>query len=213
MSARHPPGARLLHWTMAVVLLAMLCLGAAMVDRWQPWATTTLQLHKALGLLALLLVVLRLGNRLRYRAPPLPAGMPAVQRALAHASHALLYLLMLALPLSGWAMQGAAGLPVQLFGWVLPALSEPDVARYGLFRELHAWLAYGLLGLVLLHAGAALHHGWVRRDGLLSRMALAGGHARHREHPVAASPEAAGTSSPPETANPSAVRTLPPDPG
>ncbi len=173
MSGRYPASARLLHWAMAALLLSMLFLGAAMVDRWQPWATSAIQLHKAFGLLALALAVLRLVNRLRFRAPPLPAGMPAAQRAIAHASHVLLYALMLALPLTGWAMQGAAGLPVQVAGWVLPALVEPDLARYGLLRELHAWLAYGLLGLVLLHAGAALHHGWVRRDGLLARMGFA----------------------------------------
>lgn len=177
MSGRYPTGARLLHWAMAALLLSMLFLGAAMVDRWQPWATSAIQLHKAFGLLALVLAVLRLGNRLRFRAPPLPAGMPAAQRAVAHASHVLLYALMLALPLTGWAMQGAAGVPLQVAGWVLPALAEPDLARYGLLRELHAWLAYGLLGLVLLHAGAALHHGWVRRDGLLQRMTFGGDRA------------------------------------
>lgn len=170
MSARYPLSARLLHWAMAALLLSMICLGAAMVDRWEPWATTALGWHKALGLLALLLALPRLLNRLRFRAPPLPEGLPAAQRAIAHASHVGLYGLMIALPLTGWAMQGAAGLPLQLFGWVLPALVEADLARYGLLRELHAWLAYGLLALVLLHAGAALHHGWVRRDGLLARM-------------------------------------------
>lgn len=177
MSARYPLSARLLHWAMAALLLSMLSLGAAMVDRWQPWATTALQLHKMLGLLALLLLLVRLLNRLRFRAPALPDDMPTAQRALAHLGHLGLYALMLALPLTGWAMQGAAGLPLQLFGLVLPALVEADLARYGLLRELHAWLAYGLLALVLLHAGAALHHAWVRRDGLLARMGFGAGHA------------------------------------
>lgn len=166
MSARYPMSARLMHWAMAALLLSMLFLGASMVDRWAPWATTAVQLHKALGLLALVLVVVRLVNRLRFRAPALPATMPLTQRAIAAASHLALYVLMVALPLTGWAMQGAAGLPVQVFGVVLPDLVAADLARYGLLRELHAWLAYGLLGLVLLHAGAALHHGWVRRDGV-----------------------------------------------
>lgn len=170
MSARYPLAARLLHWAMAALLLSMLCLGAAMVDRWQPWATSALQLHKALGLLALVLLLVRLLNRLRFRAPALPDDMPVAQRAIAHLSHLGLYVLMLALPLTGWAMQGAAGLPLQVFGFVLPAIMEADLARYGLVRELHAWLAYGLLALVLMHAAAALHHAWVRRDGLLVRM-------------------------------------------
>lgn len=170
MSARYPAAARVLHWAMAALLLSMLALGAAMVDRWEPWATTALAAHKAFGLLALLLVLARLANRLRFRAPPVPDDVPTAQRAVAGAVHLALYGLMLALPLSGWAMQGAAGLPVQVFGIVLPALTGPDLARYGLLRELHGWLAWSLLALVLLHAGAALHHAWVRRDGLLARM-------------------------------------------
>ena len=123
-------------------------------------------------MLALVLVLLRLANRLRFRAPPLPRDLPAAQRIAARASHWALYALMFALPLTGWAMQGAAGLPVRVAGVVLPSLVPADLARYGLLRELHAWLAYALLALVLLHAGAALHHAWVRRDGVFPHMAL-----------------------------------------
>ncbi len=169
---RYPRSARLLHWAMAALLLSQVSLGVSMVDRWQAWTTPAIQLHKAFGVLALLLVLLRLGNRLRFRAPPLPRDIPAAQRAIARASHWALYALMIALPLTGWAMQGAAGLPVRIGGVLLPALVGPDLARYGLLRELHAWLAYGLAALVLLHAGAALHHAWVRRDEVFSHMAL-----------------------------------------
>lgn len=176
--SRYPASARLLHWIMAALLLSQLSLGLAMVDRWQAWTTAAIQLHKAFGVLALLLVGLRLGNRLRFRAPLLPSSLPTVQRALARASHWTLYALMIALPLTGWAMQGAAGLPVRVVGVVLPALVDPDLARYGLLRELHAWLAYGLAALVLLHAGAALHHAWVRRDDVFGHMALWGRQAR-----------------------------------
>lgn len=169
---RYPRSARLLHWAMAALLMSQLSLGVGMVDRWQAWTTPAIQLHKAFGVLALLLVLLRLGNRLRFRAPPLPRDIPAAQRAIARASHWALYALMIALPLTGWAMQGAAGLPVRIGGVLLPALVGPDLARYGLLRELHTWLAYGLLALVLLHAAAALHHAWIRRDEVFSHMAL-----------------------------------------
>lgn len=101
MSAHYPASARLLHWVMAALMLSMLCLGAAMVDRWEPWATTALAAHKAFGLLALLLVLVRLANRLRFRTPPLPDDLPAPQRAVAGMTHFALYALMLALPLSG----------------------------------------------------------------------------------------------------------------
>ncbi|MBD7988719.1 cytochrome b/b6 domain-containing protein [Luteimonas sp. Sa2BVA3] len=112
-------------------------------------------------------------SRIRRGWPPSSKPIPS---ALARASHWALYALMLALPLTGWAMQGAAGLPVRVGGVVLPALVDADLARYGLLRELHAWLAYGLLALVLGHAGAALHHAWVRRDGVFEHMTL----GRHR---------------------------------
>lgn len=108
-------------------------------------------------------------SRIRRGWPPSSKPIPS---ALARASHWALYALMLALPLTGWAMQGAAGLPVRVGGVVLPALVDADLARYGLLRELHAWLAYGLLALVLGHAGAALHHAWVRRDGVFEHMTL-----------------------------------------
>ena len=205
MSARYPLSARLLHWAMAALLLSMLCLGAAMVDRWQPWATSALQLHKALGVLALVLLLVRLLNRLRFRAPALPDDMPAAQRAIAHLSHLGLYVLMLALPLTGWAMQGAAGLPLQLFGFVLPALVDADLARYGLLRELHAWLAYGLLTLVLLHAGAALHHAWVRRDGLLARMGFGASRAGESAASEPAAVDAASAAAAPAAADSSAA--------
>lgn len=170
--SRYPLSARLIHWAMAALLLSQLCLGVAMVGRWEPWTTPAVQLHKALGVIALVLVLLRLANRLRFRAPPLPRDLPAMQRMAARASHWALYSLMVALPLTGWAMQGAAGLPVRVAGVVLPSLVSAHLARYGMLRELHAWLAYGLLALVLLHVGAALHHAWVRRDEVFAHMAL-----------------------------------------
>ncbi|WP_129135443.1 cytochrome b/b6 domain-containing protein [Luteimonas sp. YGD11-2] len=181
---RYPLSARLMHWAMAALLLSQLSLGVTMVDRWQPWTTPAIQLHKAFGVLALVLVLVRLANRLRFHAPPLPRSIPVLQRALARASHWALYALMLALPLTGWAMHGAAGLPVRVGGFVLPTVMDADLARYGLLRELHAWLAYGLLALVLVHAGAALHHAWVRRDGVFDHMAF----GRRRPAEAAAPP-------------------------
>ena len=85
--SRYPLSARLIHWAMAALLLSQLCLGVAMVGRWAPWTTPAVQLHKALGVIALVLVLLRLANRLRFRAPPLPHDLPAIQRVAARASH------------------------------------------------------------------------------------------------------------------------------
>jgi cytochrome b561 len=163
--------ARWLHWSMALLIIGMVFVGAAMVDSVATWQPTAVQLHKWLGLSLLILVVLRLANRWYRPAPPLPADLPKLQMFAARGAHVGLYGLMLAMPLVGWAMQGAAGTPVLLpGGWVLPALLEPNLATYGVLRDLHAVFAYALFALVLMHAGAGLYHGFVRRDSVLASM-------------------------------------------
>ena len=103
--------ARLLHWLMALLLLAMLFIGVGMLSTLSGWHSTLLAIHKPLGLMLLVLLVLRVLVRLRNAPPPLPADLPQWQRLGAGASHVLLYGLMLVLPLVGWTMQGAAGYP------------------------------------------------------------------------------------------------------
>ncbi len=111
MSApRHfAPLARLLHWLMAVMIIAMLFIGAGMVASVSERHEWLLQLHKPLGIAILLLVIVRLVVRFTTRQPPLPADLPAWQVLAANASHVLLYALMLVLPLLGWGMISAAG--------------------------------------------------------------------------------------------------------
>lgn len=182
---RYPAMSRWLHWGMAILIIGMVFVGTAMVDSVATWQPTAVQLHKWLGLSLLVLVALRLWQRLRHPAPPLPADLPRLQALGARGAHVALYALMIAMPLVGWAMQGAAGTPVVLpGGWVLPALVAPDLATYGLLRDAHALLAYALFALVLLHAGAGLYHGLVRRDGVLESMT--GAVVRVDEPPVMA---------------------------
>ena len=170
--------ARWLHWAMAVLIIGMVFVGAAMTDSIAQWQPKAVQLHKWLGLTLLVLVVLRLVYRLRHPAPALPSDLPKLQALAARGAHVGLYVLMFAMPLVGWVMQGASGTPVVLpGGWVLPALLAPDLATYGLLRDLHALFAYTLFGLILMHAGAGLYHGFVRRDGVLSSM-LGGGRSQ-----------------------------------
>ncbi|WP_257386618.1 cytochrome b [Tahibacter caeni] len=163
--------ARGLHWLMAVLILAMLFIGAGMVASLQarPWL---IALHRPLGLAILLLALLRLGNRLRHAPPPLPADLPRWQAIAARASHVVLYALMLVLPVLGWAVLSAGGYPVTLFGDVqLPALVPADATLYALLRLAHGWLARLLFLVVLAHLSAALFHAWVRRDGVFASMA------------------------------------------
>ncbi|PPT95272.1 cytochrome B [Xanthomonas arboricola pv. arracaciae] len=163
--------ARVLHWLMAAMILTMLFVGVGMVASvtQRPWL---IDLHRPLGIAILILAVLRLINRLRNRPPPLPADLPAWQKAAATASHWLLYALMLGMPLIGWAMLSAGAYLIVLWPGVnLPAIAPHDPALYAWLRSAHGWLAYLLFATVLGHLSAALFHAWVRRDGVFSSMA------------------------------------------
>ena len=163
--------ARVLHWSMAVAILAMLFVGAAMVVSLRH-RELLLDLHRPLGLAILLLAIVRLANRLRHPPPPLPADMPRIQVLAAKASHWLLYALMFAMPVIGWAMLSAGAYPVVLFDGVnLPPILPHSPVLYGFLRPLHGVLAYLLFFTILAHLGAALFHAWVRRDGVFSQMA------------------------------------------
>lgn len=163
--------ARLLHWSMALAILLMLFVGAGMVVSLR-YRDLLLDLHRPLGLAILLLALVRLANRLRHAPPPLPADLPLLQAWAAKASHWLLYALMLAMPLIGWAMLSAGAYPVELFKGVnLPPILPHSPEIYGFLRPLHGILAYVLFLLILAHLGAALYHAWIRRDGVFEQMA------------------------------------------
>lgn len=165
------PTARWLHWLMAAMILSMLFIGVGMVASVsaRPWL---IDLHRPLGIAILLLAVLRLRNRLRHRPPALPSTLPRWQQAAARASHWLLYGLMLAMPLIGWAMLSAGGYPVQMSAsFVLPPIAPQDVTLYAALRAAHGGLGYLLFATVLLHVSAALMHAWVYRDGVFASMA------------------------------------------
>jgi cytochrome b561 len=161
---------RLLHWTMAILILAMLFVGVAMVSSLSDYGRLV-AIHRPLGILLLVLVAIRLINRLLSPPPPLPADMPPLLRFAAHASHWLLYGLMVALPLVGWAMLSAAGNPITLIGGLhLPPILPHDKALYAVLRPAHTVLAYLLFATFLAHLGAALTHALVFKDGVFRSM-------------------------------------------
>ena len=163
---------RLLHWLMAIALLAMLFVGAGMVSTIAPKYLPLVTGHKTLGIAILVLALLRLGVRLRYGAPPLPASMPGPMKLAARLSHYALYALMIAMPLIGWGMLSAAAYPVVLFGNVrLPPILPQSDALHTLLRTAHGCLGYAFFALILLHIAAALYHALVRRDGVFESMA------------------------------------------
>jgi len=170
MATTFPLLSRLLHWTMAVLILAMLFIGIAMVSSLSDYHRLV-AIHRPLGILLLVLVAARLINRLLSPPPALPADMPVLLRVVAHASHWLLYGLMFAVPLVGWGMLSAADYPIQIVGsFHLPPILPHDKALYAFLRPLHAVLAFALFGTFLAHLGAALTHALIFKDGVFRSM-------------------------------------------
>jgi len=169
------PLARLLHWVMAPLILAMLFVGIGMVSTVAQTHNVLIAIHKPLGIMLLALVVVRVCVRIWYGSPPLPADLPKLQALGALLSHYVLYALMAAMPLIGWAMLSAAGYPIVLYGGLhLPPIAPHSVYLYAVLRALHTDLALLLFCTVLVHLAAALFHGLIRRDGVFSSMARGG---------------------------------------
>lgn len=170
---RYSPPQAWLHWLSALLVFAGIALGLSMVDlplspqklRWYSW-------HKWLGLTVFLFTLVRLSLRLGVGAPA-PVAMPAWQRRTATVVHVLLYLFLLAIPMSGWLYSSASGVPVVYLGWLpLPDLVAPDKPLAESLRLVHKTLNYTMFILLTGHVAGALKHQFVDRDGLIGRMAL-----------------------------------------
>src|SRR5699024_3331285 len=103
-----PTSAKLMHWLSALLIICMLFLGVSMIQSLATWQNTAIKLHQSFGVLVLLLVCVRLINRLFIQTPALPSDLSAIQHFAANATQVLLYVLMIALPISGWLMRNAA---------------------------------------------------------------------------------------------------------
>jgi cytochrome b561 len=161
---------RLLHWTMAAMVLTMLCVGVAMVASLDNYHVLV-SIHRPLGIAILVLVVVRFVNRLLNPPPPFPATMSRAERLAATASELTMYGLMFVLPLVGWAMLSAAGYPIVLYGPLqLPVILPHDLMLHAVLRKTHTILAYLFFLLFIAHFGAILLHTLIVRDGLLKRM-------------------------------------------
>ncbi len=173
---RYDTAAIAMHWLVALLIFAAFPLGVYMHDL--PLSPAKLQLysyHKWLGITVLALAALRVVWRFTHTPPALPEQMPRWQKAASHGTHHLLYLLILAVPLSGWLMSSAKGFQTVWFGVLpLPDLVGKDKALGELLTSVHQWLNFTLLALVALHLAAVAKHTLIERDGILSRM-LPGG--------------------------------------
>ncbi|RAP35713.1 cytochrome B [Legionella quinlivanii] len=160
----------LLHWIMAILIIGLLIMGIYMVEL--PISLQKLKLygwHKEYGLLALALVIVRLCWRIINISPEL--SLPRYEIIAARLVHWAFYGFMFAMPITGWLITSAAGLPASFFGlFTLPNLIAPDEEQRQFYELVHEWLGYGLIVTILLHASAALKHHFINRDNILRRM-------------------------------------------
>lgn len=161
----------LLHWVIAILLIGLLALGIYMVRL--PISLEKLKFygwHKEYGILALMLALVRIAWRFA-NATPLLNELALWERFAARLVHWAFYVFMFAMPITGWLVTSAAGLPVSFFGlFVLPTLIAPNEAQFNLFAEIHEWLGYGLIATIILHVSAALKHHFINKDDILRRM-------------------------------------------
>jgi cytochrome b561 len=166
---------RILHWVMAVLIIFLLGLGIFMSDflsKESPNRLDVYNLHKSLGVVVLILVFLRILNRLLTRTPALPFAISALEKKLAKFGHLALYFLMFLTPFSGYLMSSFAGYPVKLFAIELPNFFEANFEIAHFFAETHSLCAFSLLGLIVIHILAVIRHRFFDKPGndVLNRM-------------------------------------------
>ena len=182
LEPRYTRIAIVLHWSIALLIAINVALALTADSLPDDWVRPVIDTHKSIGITVLGLAILRLLWRLTHRPPALPRRYPRWERVGAHVAHALLYLAIFALPLSGWlhdsAWKDAATHPMTLYGlvpwprvgWVMdlePASKELWHDRFGM---LHTWCGYVLYGLFAAHVLGALKHQWLDREPELQRM-------------------------------------------
>lgn len=174
--SRYRPSARALHWGIALIVIVAIALieltdlfpkGSAGRDGLKHW-------HAQLGIAILGLTVLRLALRLGRATPAIVPAPQPWEAAAAGFMHAALYAVMLALPVLGIAMLQASGKPVDFLGLHLPVFLAQDKSLGHSLEEAHELLGNIAIGLIALHATAALWHHFVRHDNTLRRMLPAG---------------------------------------
>ena len=172
MNATYTPVAKGLHWLMASLILGLLALGLYMQDL--PLSPQKLELyswHKWAGVTVFVLVWLRLLWRITHRPPALPETLSPLMRLAAHAGHAALYGLMVAIPLTGWLMSSAKGFQTVWFGVLpIPDLLGRDRELGDLLQQVHKLLNLLLMLTLAGHVAAALWHHFVLKDDTLRRM-------------------------------------------
>jgi cytochrome b561 len=164
--------ARGLHWIVAALIFTQFALGWT-AEMWHrsPTKVDLFVWHKSIGILILTVVVIRVCWRLANRPPDPPSSMSAGERLAAQAVHVILYLLIIAMPLSGWVINSAANFPLKLFWLVpLPAITPPGKEIQEIAETVHLTIFWLLVVALAGHVGAALRHHFVKHDEVLVRM-------------------------------------------
>lgn len=157
----------ILHWLIAIAIFFMIGLGLYMVELPKKWELPPGEesarafyflLHKSMGITLAVLIILRIVWRLTHKAPPLPDRIPKWQQRVSGLVHGVLYLFMLAMPISGYMQSMFSKYDTKFWGLVLPRMAEADKAAREYFSEIHMILAFLFIGLILLHIAAAIKH-------------------------------------------------------
>ena len=163
----------LLHWAMALVIVGLFGLGLWMVELtyYDDWYRTAPSLHKGIGVLLALTLLFRLLWRIINPTPRPEPGLSAPERIASRAAHAALYVLLLAIVISGYLISTADGRAIEVFGlFEVPATLTSLPNQADLAGEIHFWLAVSVISLASVHALAALKHHFIDRDRTLVRM-------------------------------------------
>jgi cytochrome b561 len=169
---RYTPTAVALHWIVALLIIGNLCFGLYTVGLpLSPQKLRFFSYHKWIGVTVLLLAAARLAWRLGHPPPPLPQAMPPWERRAANASHALLYVLFFAAPISGWLMSSALGFQTVYLGVLpIPDLLHKNRELGDALKVVHKSINYTMAAVIVVHAAAALKHHFHDRDDVLVRM-------------------------------------------
>ncbi len=164
---------RILHWLTAVLVFSALFVGFVMVNSVSHHGAL-IMVHMSLGALVLLVMVVRVVNRLTHHPPAWPSTIGALEGKAVVLSEKLLYALLLLQPLVGWAMISAAGGPVVVFGSLrLPRIAPFDEQVFWVLRQAHSVIAFTLMVVIAAHVSAVLWHTFALRDRLIERMTFA----------------------------------------
>lgn len=165
--------ARLIHWLMAILVLAMIPVGVLMTQQGleRSLQNSLFIFHKNVGVLLLILIVIRILYRLTHKPAPLPSEIPDWQHRIAGLSHLALYTLLFVMPVAGYVRVKAGGFPIETLDALgVPSLVPRSDALADVAKAIHYFGGFAIAGLIAMHIGAALYHGIVRRDGVFSRM-------------------------------------------